>query len=341
MNIKVLPNYPALIALCQRYQENRATKVQTGSSHISSHWQIYSKASQIAVDNGGNLVYLEGKGFGGYEQARLLKRLGDYLCCAIHFLLGDNKRRKFNLSRNALSLIRKIPFGHHYLSYDLFRQIDALATIMQYCHIQKSDRFIVLVIGDGYGFLAALVKNVYPHARIVLVDIGSTLLFQCLYLQVLYPEKIHDVVGFDTKGIGDQPDVDFMYCPAEKLEQLQYGTYRLAINVCSMQEMNKVEVERYFRHLRVHAGPESLFYCCNRESKVLPDGEEIKFEAFPWLSTDRHLINGYPSTYRFWFSAKLRGNGPKWYGIRIPFLDGPDGPVRHRLSFLSGHTGCS
>ena len=338
MNLKTLPNYPALEELYRQYYENVVTDESADSSHISSHWQIYRKASHIKIDRDGNLVHLEGKGFGGYEQVRLSKRAAGYLCCMLHFLRSGKKPLMFTLSREALSLVKKIPFNRHYLSYDLFRQIDALSTIMSNCQVSQDERITVLIIGDGFGFLSALVKSVYPRAQIILVDIGSTLLFQCLYLQALNPDRVHHVVGCDLENARALSETDFLYCPAEKLDQLRYRNYKFAINVCSMQEMHKAEIERYFRHLRVHGGPDSRFYCCNRESKVLPDGEKVEFEAFPWLASDQHIIDGYPSVYRFWVSAKLKGNGPRVCGIRVPFLDGPDGPIRHRLSCLSAYS---
>src|SRR6266542_4375595 len=102
-----------------------------------------------------------------------------------------------------------------------------------------------------------------------------------------------------------------------------------------MQEMNNSEIERYFRFLRVQAQPGALFYCCNREFKALPDGELTEFAKYPWSQSDRHLVDGYPSVYRFWLSVRDNANGPRWHGLRIPFVDGPDGPIRHRLTMLS------
>lgn len=335
LNLRRLPNSPALIHLYRQYHEDRETDVRSDSDHVSSHWQSYSHASRVVIDSEANLQGLHGEGFGAYQQERWLRRLADYLCCAIHFLRAENKIEIVRLTRVALSLAKKIPFGHHYLSYDLFRQVHALATIGQHYHPHRDDKFTVLVIGDGFGFLSALTKAIYPSSSFVLVDIGRTLFFQCLYLQVIYPTHAHMVVGSGIKD-GHVPAVDFLYCPAEKLEELKECRYRLAMNVCSMQEMNKTEIERYFKYLWTHAEGGAMFYCCNRESKVLPDGELVEFDGYPWLSTDRHLIDGHSSVYSFWFSTRRNRNKPKWRGLTVPFpfLDGPDGPVRHRLTVL-------
>jgi len=336
LDLRLLPNYPALILLNQQYYAKAGGDALSSSTHLSSHWRAYTQGSQVEIDNEGCLVNLRGEGFGSYRDERWLKRLADYICCTIHFLQGEYKREVICLTKFALSLIKKIPFGNHYFSYDLFRQICAFAVVMQYFHPHGRKRFTILVIGDGYGFLAALVKSVYPDALVVLVDIGRTLLFQCFYLQVMYPKHIHIVLGCHGEDRSQPLDADFLYCPTDKLEDLQDYRHCLAINVCSMQEMNKAEIERHFQHLRAQAEAGALFYCCNRESKVLPDGERVDFESYPWLPTDRHLIDGYPSVYRFWFSMRSKRNAPKWLGIRLPFVDGPDGPIRHRLTVLGG-----
>ena len=237
--------------------------------------------------------------------------------------------------KTAIALAKKIPFGAHYLSYDLFRQVHAVAIIRRHFNSDTENRFAILVIGDGFGFLTALAKTVFPQASLVLVDLGRTLFFQCLYLEILYPEHTHHVVGSEAERQQPGTTADFLYCPSERLEQLQDLRYRLAVNVCSMQEMTMKEIERYFLYLRSHMDDGTLFYCCNRESKVLPDGEKVDFSRYPWLPADRHLIDGYPSVYRFWFSSRVKGNGPKLCGVTIPFVDGPDGPVRHRLTLLS------
>jgi hypothetical protein len=249
----------------------------------------------------------------------------------------DNKKEVLRLTKIALELTARIPWGCHYLSYDLFRQIDALATVQRHFSPDPGERFSAVVIGDGFGFLAAMLKRVYPGVSLVLVDLGKTLFFQCLYLQALYPACRHEVVSefSERDRIHQRQTADFVYCPAEMLEQLRERKYRLAVNVCSMQEMNNKEIARYFRYLRTHADAEALFYCCNRESKILPDGEKVEFERYPWAETDRYLVDGHPSVYDFWLSTRLKGNGPRLLGCQVPFLGGPDGPIRHRLAKLS------
>ncbi len=337
MNLSALPNSSALLDLYRRYYGEPLQVPDGVDSHVSSHWKYYSQDFKVDIDDQGNVKSLKGAGFGHYQHERLLWRLANYVCCAAHYLRMDNKKEVLRLTKIALALTARIPWGCHYLSYDLFRQIDAVATIRRHFTPRLGERFSAMVIGDGFGFLAALLKSVCPDASLVLVDLGKTLFFQCLYLQTLYPACRHEVVSAvaEQDRIHRQQAADFVYCPAERLEQLQGFRYRLAVNVCSMQEMNNSEIARYFRYLRTHADAEALFYCCNRESKVLPDGEKVEFERYPWMETDRYLVDGHPSVYDFWLSVRLKGNGPRLLGCSVPFLDGPDGPIRHRLTMFS------
>ena len=337
MNLSALPNSSALFDLHRQYYGEPSGWPDAADSHASSHWKSYSQDFHVDIDDQGNLKNLKGVGFGNYQHERMLWRLANYVCCAAHYLRMDNKGEILRLTKMALALTSRVPWGCHYLSYDLFRQIHALATIRRHFSPGPEERFSAVVIGDGFGFLAAILKQVFPGVSITLVDLGKTLFFQCLYLQVLYPACRHALVSEpkEQDQFDHQHTDDFLYCPAERLEQLQGLRHRLAVNVCSMQEMNHKEIARYFRYLRTHADTEALFYCCNRESKVLPDGEKVEFEQYPWMQTDRNLVDGRPSVYDFWLSARLRGNGPRLFGCSVPFLDGPDGPIRHRLTMLS------
>jgi hypothetical protein len=335
LNLKRLPNYPALQFLYKRYYAETAGSARSGSTHVSSHWNQYSRASHVEIDGEGHLRGFQCEGFGSYQDERLLKRLADYFCCLIHFLLVEGKLEVFRLAKMSRALAQRIPFGHHYLSYDLFRQVHALATINRHFRSLPNEKFIVVAIGDGFGFLAALIKWVYPSASVIRVDIGRTLFFQCLYLQVLYPSSLHAVAGYERGSQAGPSTADFLYCPTEDLQEISDHRFRLAINVCSMQEMTKAEIERYFRFLRSNAENGAFFYCCNRECKVLPDGEKVEFAGYPWLPTDRHLVDCLPSVYRFWFSSRRTQNGPRVCGLRVPFVNGPDGPIRHRLTLLS------
>ena len=134
----------------------------------------------------------------------------------------------------------------------------------------------------------------------------------------------------------DNPDkVDFIYCPTEQLDALEGIKFDVAVNISSMQEMNNLTVNRYFEFLRDHLEEQNLFYCCNRESKTLPDGEVLEFAKFHWRETDRFLMDGDCPWNRYLFSVRRSSRGPRMLGLRFPIVQYYGGNVKHRLAVLS------
>ena len=82
-------------------------------------------------------------------------------------------------------------------------------------------------------------------------------------------------------------------------------------------------VRKYFDFLRRHCNPDNLFYCCNRVSKTLPDGEVIAFDRYPWSDRDQHLIDGQPGFYRYFVTSTF------------PYFTSFYDKSRHRLTRLA------
>jgi len=108
----------------------------------------------------------------------------------------------------------------------------------------------------------------------------------------------------------------------------------VAVNLHSMQEMTDQSISQYFGLLRTVMAVNNLFYCCNRERKELVGGEVIEFDNYPWYENDRILLDEYCPWCRYFFSTARPKNGLKLAGIRIPFINYFDGPIRHRLTVL-------
>ena len=68
---------------------------------------------------------------------------------------------------------------------------------------------------------------------------------------------------------------------------------------------------------------DTWFYCCNRDSKELPDGNVIDFSKYPWSKEDYLIVNGLCP-----WAQGCPINKP-------PFYRNFDGPVQHRLIKVS------
>lgn len=298
---------------------------------VSSHWEFYSKKFKVRIDREGNILSLSGEGFGDMVSRDPVQKLLSYLCHLSYLIDVPNKLNSLRLMHTSFKICKSTGF---YFSFDCFKQVCSLGLIMKYMSEEmKRKRLIFMVIGDGYGFLSSLIKSTFPDSTIVLVDIGKTLLFQAFYCQKAHPECIHS--GIDEEY--DLETTDFLYCPTEHLEKIEMFNYDVAINIASMQEMNFQTIERYFSFLRRNCNIDNLFYCCNRELKVLPGGEVVEFKKYPWDDNDKHLIDEYCPWYKYFLSllSCQAQNGPRIFGIRIPFINYFDGPILHRLTVLS------
>ena len=92
----------------------------------------------------------------------------------------------------------------------------------------------------------------------------------------------------------------------------------LFINIASMQEMDNKTISKYFEYIRKNSKAE-YFYCCNRIEKNLPHSEKIIFDKYPWLSSDKVLVEETCNWYK------------KYPISRYPFVKNFDGLIKHKL----------
>jgi len=303
---------------------------------LSSHWEYFSRQFAVEIDETGRPCALRGAGFGALEARRTpIEWLLSVVVMASQLALTPNRGDIVRLVRPALRVCRA---ARLHFSFQAFRQVADLSVIVRHLStiIRTTRPLIIINIGDGYGFLSALIKRVLPEARLVLVDLGKTLLFQAVTCQAVHPTSTHHVVL--PAQLSNQPDwmaSEFIYCPAEYLEELDQFVFDIGINIASMQEMNTATIERYFSFLRRHLRPDSnLFYCVNREVKDLRGGERTVFDAYPWSPRDRHLVDGYvPWRNRFAIlPASVRS---RKLGAYLPLVNSPRKPMRMRLTVLA------
>lgn len=129
-------------------------------------------------------------------------------------------------------------------------------------------------------------------------------------------------VALNEKSDGSQGRI--IAIQAVNHEILKACPIDFVINIASMQEMDISVVEDYFSDFRVVAERKKLvFYCCNREEKVLPDGSITKLSDYPW--SDQDVID----------LDELCPWHQHFYSFKPPFFRSYDGPIRHRLVTLS------
>lgn len=284
--------YPEIIR--ELYQEYYI-KDRSDGREYSSHWKKFSKLFDVSIDERGYCRCV-GHGFGDFGDKKIWHRLTNALTIASYLRGMDNADHIRSLMRYSGAIVKTFST---YLSYEAFRQLCALSVFRKYLSYTEQDMFNVLCIGDGYGFLSAMIRTLYPRSRIMLVDIGSTLLFQSLNLQIAFPDAVHVLIPSDKSA-----EADFVYCRAEDTDMVSDRMFSLIVNISSMQEMNMESVNSYFSFVRRTAMADNIFYCSNRELKVLPGGERLEYSKYPWLRDDKILLDGCPGFYKYRYYHK-------------------------------------
>lgn len=327
----MVPNQQLLQLLIHQYYSGKGDAAENGQ--LSSHWRYYSQSFEPQVDRQGNLVALSGasEGFETYERKGTVDKVFDFACMLSHLVHLSSRREILRLSRSAYRVCKAMGLP---LTTDVFRQVCSLATLKgRLIGNSRDKRINVLMIGDGYGVLGALFKEIFPNSTIVMVDIGRSLLFQAFYCQKAHPGWVHELAN----AVEVLDRTDFVYCPAEYLEPLERFKYDLAINIASMHEMGYDSIKKYFRFLRRCLHRDNLFYCCNREFKVLMGGEVTHFMDYPWHPTDKVLIDELCPWHQYFFSKHGGDSSLQVMRVKIPWINfykeqrNGFGRYRHRL----------
>lgn len=205
------------------------------------------------------------------------------------------------------------------LTFNVFKSAAAAALLSDHWQEHRLSPRTFLLIGDGAGFLGALLRRLVPSARIYSVDLPRMLLIQAGTYRKADPaagDRVTFVSPEDLERISEKIDC--------------------AVSIASMQEMTTRSIASYFAFLRKqNSGPDSRFYCVSRRRKVLPAGEVSEFNAYPWSARDTLFIAGECPYYTHFFSHETFERGPRVFGIRVPFLNFFDGPMMHRLARLN------
>ncbi len=172
----------------------------------------------------------------------------------------------------------------------------------------------IAIIGDGYGMLGALLSRLAPKTRVYAIDLPAGLVAQASSYCAANPEETSWSVDPSQSG-------RFTFVRADQIESVT-TSIDCAVNVASMQEMDRAGIARYFTLLRERSHGGSHFYCVNRVEKTLPDGAVIRFDQFPWRADDTVFIDGPCPFYTHYLAARPR------------FLRPFDGSHWHRLAHL-------
>jgi hypothetical protein len=288
---------------------------------MSSHWRAYAPKSRVRVNEDGVPVEAVGVGFGDMNA----RRFGNAVLTPAAAILHGLRHPAPGSVPAAIAAARRVSRRAGLVfNQDALRQ--ALTFALLETHLRRRRMRRVMMIGDGYGLLGAVLAAWRPDVQVVFVDLGRSLLFQALTCSRVFPSAGQALVG-EAEGQRIE-DSRFLFCPADRIEQLPSRPLDLAVNVASMQEMSADVVASYFDLLR--AAPTEWFYCCNRERKVMPGGEVSAFANYPWVPADVHVIDE-PCPWHQWYLAPRKTAGL----LPVSLCARYDGVHLHRLTRLA------
>jgi putative sugar O-methyltransferase len=286
------------------YPEGKAVT----DTELSSHWQHF--AQTLRAERVGDDVKFSGVGFGVGKWSNLLHRLMD--------------NRTIQALRNHSIGVQdfKLVIDRMGLDYtlDVYRQVctaNLLHSVIMEREIPRRD---ILLIGEGFGVLACLLKTLWPFARIHLVDMGPMLAIQAYHCRKAFPEAIHVV-----SQPAEQVYHDFLYLTPDELRNLEGIEIDLAASVVAFQEMPLQVIHRYMDFLRGHVADRHLVYINSRVEKQLMGGEVIRFADYSWQPGDKAILDELCPWHQ-WFWSYNR--------LRIPVKRKYDGLIKHWLGQL-------
>jgi hypothetical protein len=272
---------------------------------VSSHWGKYGSLTNVIKKE--KYYILSGVGFGNFIPSNSLKALKH---------LFPNVRSKFLLNKFQVdSKIKLAGFdvarkSGRAIDFDCVKQILSMDLLCKHNILNRVKTAVV--IGDGYGYMTALLRTLLPEATIICVNLGRILFFDVYYLGKILPNE--NCCLNSTQDNHSR----LIFWEAENYQALDSLSVDLFINIASMQEMNTSVIGNYFKIMRSGKG-ERYFYCCNRLEKTLPDGSVIRFDAYPWDRNDEVFLDELCPWYQ------------KFPILQPPFWKSFDGPIQHRF----------
>lgn len=296
--------------------------------YTSSYWQEHMVRNTVRMEDG--RLVLRGFGIGDMGRPRLHGRLLHQLERLSYRRVTRSLPAYPTVWRITQRLARDLGFG---LTFDVWKSAVIMALLMDHWKTCQLLPRTFAMIGDGYGFLGALLRHALPGIRMYCIDLPKMLVFQATTHHRADPTVTMSFLAeHDAREESSHTDLTLV------LPQTIQGVSEsidCAINVASMQEMNAMTMQTYFAFLRQRSGPQSRFYCLNRQCKVLPGGEVSSFADYPWQDNDEIFVDGPCPFYTHFFSQYQAPTGPRRLGLRVPFVNYFDGAHLHRLVRLA------
>lgn len=295
------------------------------SLHTSSHWQRYGQ--ETVVERRGDTLFLRSSAFENVDRMSIRGR-ALYTVDRLSYRAASARLAAYpTVWRAARHLIRDLS-GHP--NFTLHKSACVLSLLVDHWRVHGLSPKVFALIGDGQGILGALIRRVLPGVRLYCIDLPKILVFQVGTHALADPAAKLALLG--AQGQNQVSNVTFVL--PQDVERIPEQV-DCAMAVVSMQEMTSYSIQAYFAFLRRRSGSQSRFYCANQLRKEMPGGEVSSFYDYPWRPDDEIFIDGPCPYYTHFIAPYTWHNGPRVFGMRVPWINYFDGVIMHRLVHLA------
>ncbi len=315
---------PVMEALCELAETDPLP-----AEHTSSHWQHYGR--ETAVERRGDELVLRASGFNTVAPPRLRGSLVHAAERWSYRHVTARLRSFPEIWRLMRRLLRDLGGGPNFYA---LRTACALSILVDHWRVAGLSPRVFALIGDGYGLLGALIRRCLAETRLYCVDLPKMLVFQAQTHRLADPAARLSLLSERGRAGDGAGAVRVTFVLPQVVEEVA-EPIDCAINIASMQEMTGFSIQAYFDFLRRRSTARSRFYCVNRLRKEMPGGEIAGFNDYPWRPDDEVFLDGRCPYYTHFFAPYTLPNGPRLFGLRVPYVNAFDGAHMHRLVRLA------
>jgi hypothetical protein len=272
------------------------SNINQSNQDKSSFWKKYLPTDADYLN------HLKSFGTGAYTRKNKVKNYFENLLAKIVFGKDIFKTKTYEKYLNVFNKIGR------QIDNDVFRHIFTFEKLKKYLNPKS-----ICIIGDGKinGVLGAYLT--FPSVKIFSVNLSEVLINDYIILNQINILKESITLVEDINS--SKKNKLLTLVPSNLKKFLLNKDIELFINIASFQEMTKIEIENYFEIIKNN---KSKLYCCNREYKKLPCGEELFFDKYPFSNAKKIF---YEDCH--WHQ--------KFYSLRPPFINNYDGNIKHCL----------
>ena len=169
----------------------------------------------------------------------------------------------------------------------------------------------VLEIGGGNGNFMSILLSTFNQKNTYMIDLPESIVNAFIFLssnfpnfEILLPDEIEEISS-ENKYNEDVQKIFFL--TPQQVNLIPESTIDISINTHSFQEMNHMQIKKYFNMVQKISKNKGLFFCANRVEKIptselsyveIQNSKPNRFYEYPWHKKNNMLIDEISRLHR-------------------------------------------